>query len=78
LYNGTSQAVVGAIMRDGPRKLRRHPVRLSGAISTASTVGRRHGLPVVCAGDAGALSADGYSSSRSENGVWLLDAIAAR
>jgi putative RNA 2'-phosphotransferase len=41
-------------------------------------VGRRRGQPVVFAVDAGAMSADGKTFFRSENGVWLVDAVAPR
>jgi putative RNA 2'-phosphotransferase len=78
LYHGTSQAVVGVKVRAGLRKMRRHHVHLSADIPTAIKVGRRHGQPVVFAVDAGAMSADGHAFFCSENGVWLVDAVAPR
>ncbi len=78
LYHGTSQDIVDVIVREGLRKMRRHHVHLSTDIATAIKVGRRHGQPVVFAVDAGAMSADGYTFFRSENGVWLVDAVAPR
>ena len=78
LYHGTGRAIVDVILREGLRKMRRHHVHLSADIPTAIKVGRRHGQPVVLAVDAGAMSADGYAFFRSENGVWLVDAVAPR
>ena len=78
LYHGTSRAAVDGILHEGLRKMRRHHVHLSADISTAIKVGRRHGEPVVFAVDAGAMSTDGYVFFRSENGVWLVDAVAPR
>lgn len=78
LYHGTSRAVVDAILREGLRKMRRHHVHLSADIATAMKVGRRHGPPVVFVVDAGAMSQDGAHFFRSENGVWLTDAVAPR
>jgi putative RNA 2'-phosphotransferase len=78
LYHGTSHAAVEAILREGLHKMRRHHVHLSAGIPTAIKVGRRHGQPVVFAVEASAMSADGYVFFRSENGVWLVDAVAPR
>ena len=76
LYHGTGHAAMDAIVREGLRKMRRHHVHLSADIPTAIKVGRRHGQPVVFAVDTAAMSADGYVFFRSENGVWLVDAVA--
>jgi putative RNA 2'-phosphotransferase len=76
LYHGTSRAVVDTIQREGLRKMRRHHVHLSADIATAMKVGRRHGRPVVFAVDARAMSGAGVLFFRSENGVWLVDAVA--
>lgn len=66
---------MAAIQREGLRKMRRHHVHLSSDVATAVTVGRRHGRPVVFVVDAAALRRDGYTFFRSENGVWLVDAV---
>jgi putative RNA 2'-phosphotransferase len=55
--------------------MRRHHVHLSVDMPTAIKVGRRHGQPVVFAVDAGAMSRAGACFYRSENGVWLVDAV---
>lgn len=75
LYHGTGAGTVAAIQREGLRKMRRHHVHLSSDVATAVTVGRRHGRPVVFVVDAAALRRDGYTFFRSENGVWLVDAV---
>jgi putative RNA 2'-phosphotransferase len=78
LYHGTSHAVIDTVLREGLRKMRRHHVHLSEDVQTAMKVGRRHGQPVVFVVDAGAMTADGALFFRSENGVWLVDAVAPR
>ncbi len=55
--------------------MRRHHVHLSPDVQTATIVGRRHGRPAVFAVDAAAMERDGYAFFRSENGVWLVDAV---
>ncbi len=75
LYHGTGAGAVPAIQHEGLRKMRRHHIHLSPDVATAVTVGRRHGRPVVFAVDAPAMRRDGYTFFRSENGVWLVDAV---
>jgi putative RNA 2'-phosphotransferase len=65
-------------LREGIRKMRRHHVHLSADVPTAIKVGSRHGQPVVFAVDAAIMSQDGVHFYRSENGVWLVDAVAPR
>lgn len=78
LYHGTGERAVAAIQRDGLRKMRRHHVHLSADVATAINVGRRHGRPVVFEVAAGRMHADGFAFYRSENGVWLVDAVPLR
>jgi putative RNA 2'-phosphotransferase len=54
----------------------RHHVHLSPDRETAMRVGRRHGRPVVLEVDAAAMHRAGCMFYRSENGVWLVDAVA--
>lgn len=75
LYHGTGRASVGAILRDGLRKMRRHHVHLSADIATAINVGTRHGVPTVFAVDAAAMVRDGCQFYRSDNGVWLTGGV---
>lgn len=77
LYHGTGERSVDAIRRGGLRKMRRHHVHLSPDIPTALAVGRRHGRPAVFAVRSGAMRAAGIPFYRSENGVWLVDAVPA-
>lgn len=78
LYHGTSVAALGAILRDGLRKMRRHHVHLTDDLATARLVGARHGSPVVLLVDAAAMAKDGHDFYRSANGVWLTEDVAPR
>ena len=75
LYHGTGQGAVGAILKQGLRKMRRHPVHLSADAATARRVGARHGHPVVFAVDVPAMAAAVLTFYRSANGVWLVDHV---
>lgn len=78
LYHGTAAQNVDVILSDGLAKMRRHHVHLSADIETATSVGRRHGRPVVLVVDAGAMNAAGLQFYRSANGVWLVDNVPAQ
>jgi putative RNA 2'-phosphotransferase len=74
LYHGTSERLVGAIMKQGLVKGRRHHVHLSQDIETARRVGaRRPGRPVVLEVRSGVMT--GHLFFRSANGVWLTDHV---
>lgn len=75
LYHGTAQSSWPAIEREGLTKRSRHAVHLSADVETARKVGGRHGKPFVLTVDAARLHADGAVFHRSENGVWLVDAV---
>lgn len=75
LYHGTSERSVGAIKREGLRRMRRHHVHLSADMLTAQRVGARHGRPVVYQVDTAIMRRDGYVFYRSENGVWLVEHV---
>lgn len=75
LYHGTASRFLPAIQREGIRKMSRQYVHLSGEFETAMAVGRRHGIPVVITIDAQAMSRDGVTFYRSENGVWLCEQV---
>lgn len=75
LYHGTGRGAVQSILQQGLKKMSRHHVHLSTDINTAQKVGERHGLPVVFAINAAAMSAAGYQFYCSENGVWLTDGV---
>lgn len=76
LYHGTAERLVATILREGLKKMTRHHVHLSSEVEMARKVGGRHGRPVVLAVAAAAMHAEGVAFFRSENGVWLVDAVA--
>lgn len=78
LYHGTGAQTVAAIQREGLRKMRRLHVHLSADAVTARTVGARHGSPAVFTVAAGEMARGGATFYRSENGVWLVDAVPPR
>lgn len=75
LFHGTAARFLAKIQREGIQKMGRQYVHLSGDIETAEAVGRRHGTPVVIRIDTEAMVRDGITFYRSENGVWLCDAV---
>ena len=75
LYHGTGQQNVDAIQRSGLCRMARHHVHLSGDVETATTVGARHGKPVVFTVYCLAMRRDGFCFFRSANGVWLVDNV---
>ena len=75
LYHGTSQNVIGMIMRDGIKPMGRKHVHLSVDENTAAEVGKRHGKPVVLTIDAKAMVNSGIKFYLSHNGVWLCDRV---
>jgi putative RNA 2'-phosphotransferase len=77
LYHGTVLRFLDAIRRDGLVKGKRHHVHLSPDPQTATNVGQRRGQPIVLAIEAGRMFRDGHAFYRSENGVWLTDAVPA-
>ncbi|XVV12918.1 RNA 2'-phosphotransferase [Actinoplanes sp. CA-131856] len=76
LFHGTPRRNHASIMRDGLRPGSRHHVHLSPDVPTALVVGRRRsGEVMVLRVAAGAMEAAGHVFHRSENGVWLTDAV---
>ena len=75
LYHGTVPRFLDSIRRDGLTKGNRHHVHLSPDIQTATKVGKRRGRPIVLVIEAGRMFRDGHKFFRSENGVWLTDAV---
>jgi putative RNA 2'-phosphotransferase len=75
LYHGTGERSLPAIFRHGLMKMSRHHVHLSADVETARKVGARHGTPAVLVVAAGAMHAAGATFYRSDNGVWLVDAV---
>lgn len=75
LYHGTAERFVAAILAEGLKRGARQHVHLSADLDTASTVGVRHGRLVLFTVDSLRMHADGLLFYRSENGVWLADAV---
>jgi len=75
LWHGTGEGRVEAILSGGLRPMGRHHVHLSPDAATARRVGARHGRPVVLEVAAGELAAAGHVFLRSDNGIWLTDAV---
>ncbi len=75
LYHGTGHLSAPLIARAGLDKMRRHHVHLSADPETARAVGAHHGRPVVFTVNAAAMTAAGHLFYRSDNGVWLTDAV---
>ena len=77
LYHGTAARSVASIQAEGLHAGRRQHVHLSADERTAEAVGRRHGRRVILRVAAGQMHRDGYVFVRSENDVWLTEAVPA-
>jgi putative RNA 2'-phosphotransferase len=75
LYHGTVPKFLAAIRAEGLRKGERHHVHLSPDLTTATKVGERRGKPVILSVRSAEMAAAGHPFFRSENGVWLTDAV---
>jgi len=76
LFHGTAAAVLDSIRATGINRGGRHHVHLSPDLDTARRVGaRRGGAIVILTVLAGELSRAGHPFYRSDNGVWLTDAV---
>lgn len=75
LYHGTHPGALEAIRREGLQPMNRHHVHLSRDVDTARQVGARRGKPVVLTVRSGAMYEAGHSFYRSDNGVWLTEAV---
>jgi putative RNA 2'-phosphotransferase len=77
LFHGTAATSVAAIRAEGLVPGRRQYVHLSADAVTATSVGRRHGLPVVLCVTAGRMWTAGFKFVCSASGVWLTSAVPA-
>ncbi len=75
LYHGTSQNNVGSILEKGIEKRSRQHVHLSIDKETATSVGMRHGKPIILTISTGKMFKDGIDFYLSENEVWLTDFV---
>lgn len=79
LYHGTSATALPSIRATGLHRGQRHHVHLSPDEATAHRVGsRRRGEVAILTVDASGMARDGHVFFRSDNGVWLVDAVPAR
>lgn len=75
LYHGTAKRFIDSIMDIGIQKQSRQHVHLSADFSTAYSVGKRHGKPIVLKIDSRAMFEDGCKFYLSKNMVWLTDLV---
>jgi putative RNA 2'-phosphotransferase len=75
VYHGTVEENVKSILKDGLQPRKRHHVHLSKDVKTATTVGKRHGDPIILEIDARKMRADGIPLMESKNGVVLADGV---
>jgi len=75
LYHGTADRFLDSILANGLQKQGRQHVHLSATVETATTVGSRHGKPVILAINAKALHDAGFKFYLSDNKVWLIDSV---
>lgn len=78
LYHGTAQRFLESIFENGLEKRNRHHVHLSADKVTATSVGQRHGKPIILAIKALEMYKDGFPFFLSENGVWLTDKVPSK
>jgi putative RNA 2'-phosphotransferase len=77
LFHGTADRFLEGIRRTGLEKRERQHVHLSATAETATSVGQRHGRPVVLRIRAGEMHRAGMKFYLSANGVWLTEAVPA-
>ena len=75
LFHGTADRFLEGIRRTGLEKQSRQHVHLSATAETATSVGQRHGRPVVLRIRAGEMHRAGMRFYLSANGVWLTEAL---
>lgn len=75
LFHGTSEETLPAILQEGIKKMSRQYVHLSELSSTAVSVGKRHGLPVVLVVNSREMYNDGVEFKVSENGIWQVENV---
>lgn len=78
LYHGTAERFLPSILATGLERRNRHHVHLTANRATANNVGSRYGRPVVLRVAARRMAEAGHEFRCSENGVWLVDAVAVR
>lgn len=77
LFHGTATRFIDTILQEGLQKRSRQHVHLSIDVETATTVGTRHGKPVVLTIRAQEMRAAGHQFYLSDNQVWLTEHVPA-
>ena len=75
LYHGTAEKYLNAILFEGLQPRSRNSVHLSESVEQATSVGARHGVPIVLQIDTEAMMRDGFKFYRTKNGIWLTDNV---
>jgi putative RNA 2'-phosphotransferase len=75
LFHGTATRFLASILDGGLNKRERHHVHLTVDLDIARSVGQRYGAVAVLSVDAARMHAEGHVFFRSDNGVWLTDAV---
>jgi putative RNA 2'-phosphotransferase len=75
LFHGTAVKNIESILKNGLMPGSRHQVHLSTDINTATSVGSRHGVPVILRVSSKEMANDGFKFMLSDNGVWLTDHV---
>ena len=75
LYHGTATHFLASIRKKGLIKGQRHHVHLSADVQTAQQVGVRLGKLSLLRVRSGAMHRSGHPFFRSDNGVWLCEAV---
>ncbi|MDG1949559.1 MAG: RNA 2'-phosphotransferase [bacterium] len=78
VYHGTVEKNVKSILKDGLQPRNRIHVHLSKDVETATSVGKRHGAPILLEIDARRMRADGIPLMESKNGVVLAKEVPPR
>lgn len=78
LYHGTAEKYIEVISREGLKPRKRKYVHLTESIEEATSVGTRHGSPVLLGVSAEAMVRDGGEFYKTRNGIWLAQEIPVR
>lgn len=78
LYHGTAQSNIESILEKGIEKRSRQHVHLSQDKETATSVGMRHGKPIILTIKTKVMFDDGIEFYLSDNNVWLTDFVDAK
>jgi len=78
LFHGTATRFEASIRQDGLLRGTRQHVHLSSSQEVATTVGARHGKPLILTVLAEKMHEDGSVFYLSDNGVWLTESVPVR